>query len=273
MYEGTESDWQIPEFNTDQLKPKSKPFCLMVFVINEGQRIQKQLASSKVISEELDIIIADGGSTDESVNLAFLEEQQVTARLTKTGAGKLSAQMRMGFAYAIAQGYEGVICIDGNNKDLPLEAIRHLEMLKKGYHHVQGSRFIAGGVAINTPLIRWLAIRLLHAPLISLASGRNQTDTTNGFRGYRTELLTDPNLQIFRDCFSSYELHFYLAIRSARLGYRLTEVPVTRQYPKGEKAPTKISPWRGNLKVLITLLAVALGRFNPSNLGAGYESQ
>jgi hypothetical protein len=63
--------------------------------------------------------------------------------------------------------------------------------------------------------------------------------------------------------FVRYELHYYLAIRAARLGFKTIETPVTRQYPKTGKTPTKISPVKGNLLILRTLAAAALGRFNP----------
>ena len=103
----------------------------------------------------------------------------------------------------------------------------------------------------------------MHAPMISLAAGHRYTDTTNGFRAYSRRLLTDPRVQPLRDIFSGYELHYYLAIRAARLGLRVTETPVTRRYPSHGKTPTKISPVKGNLLILRTLISAALGRFNP----------
>jgi hypothetical protein len=60
-----------------------------------------------------------------------------------------------------------------------------------------------------------------------------------------------------------YELHYYLAIRAARLGLRVTETPVTRRYPPSGKTPTKISPVKGNLAILRTLAAAARGKFDP----------
>jgi dolichol-phosphate mannosyltransferase len=104
---------------------------------------------------------------------------------------------------------------------------------------------------------------VLHAPVISLAARHRYTDTTNGFRAYSRRLLTDPRVQPLRDIFSGYELHYYLAIRAARLGLRVAETPVTRRYPSEGKTPTKISPVKGNVLVLRTLISAALGRFNP----------
>jgi hypothetical protein len=122
---------------------------------------------------------------------------------------------------------------------------------------------VPGGEGINTPLSRTVGVKLLHAPLISLAAGFRYTDTTNGFRAYSRRLLNDPRVQPLREVFTGYELHYYLAIRAARLGFRVTETPVTRRYPTSGKMPTKISPIRGNLRVLRTLVAAALGRFDP----------
>jgi hypothetical protein len=160
-------------------------------------------------------------------------------------------------------GYEGVLVMDGNDKDNPTGIPRLVAALEAGIDHVQGSRFVPGGKSIRTPLARMLGIRLLHAPLISLASGFRYSDTTNGFRAYSRRLLLDERVAPFRDCFSGYELHYYLAIRAARLGFRVVEVPVTREYPAHGNTPTKIHGWRGNWQVLRTLLAVCLNRFNP----------
>jgi len=74
-------------------------------------------------------------------------------------------------------------------------------------------------------------LHVIHAPLISLASGKRHTDTTNGFRAYSRRLLEDPRVAPLRDLFTTYELHYYLAIRVARLGLRVCEIPVARRYP------------------------------------------
>jgi dolichol-phosphate mannosyltransferase len=207
--------------------------------------------------------VADGGSTDSSLRDEILEQGNVRTLLTKTGPGKLSAQMRMAFAYALTQGYGGVVVVDGNGKDDVTAIPRFVDSLGAGYDHVQGSRYIPGGQAINTPLSRHLGVLLLHAPLISLSAGHRHTDTTNGFRAYSAKLLSDPRLKVFRDVFQTYELHYYLAIAAARLGFRLTEIPVTRAYPPKGKTPTKISPIKGNARVLKILFKAALRQYDP----------
>ncbi len=254
---------QVPTYTVTEFAQKRSKYCVAVFVINENGRLLRQLDKMQQVGAPLDVVIADGGSTDGSTTEANLKPRGVRALLVKTGKGKLSAQMRMAFDWAMQQGYEGVVTIDGNDKDGTEALTRFVEALDRGLDHVQGSRYVPGGVAINTPKLRNLGIKLLHAPLISIASRFRYTDTTNGFRAYSRKFLLDPRVDPFRDVFERYELHYYLAIRAARLGFRVEEVPVTRAYPDKGPIPTKISPWKGNFLVLKTLFQACMHRFDP----------
>ena len=260
-----ETAWQVPAARIDEFSAKRTRYCVCIPVINEGERLRAQLRamSEAGIPELADILILDGGSTDGSTEAGYLKAQGVRALLVKLGAGRLSAQLRMGYAYALRQGYEGIVSIDGNGKD-GVEAIPDfIRELGSGVDLVQGSRYVPGGQAVNTPWVRVLAIKLLHAPLISLAAGFRYTDTTNGFRAYSRRFLLDPRVQPFRDVFSSYELLAYLSVRAPRTGHRVREIPVTRRYPAQGKTPTKISHVGGNLLLFRTLLKVVCGVFNP----------
>jgi glycosyltransferase involved in cell wall biosynthesis len=255
---------QVPAFRAAEFARKWADYCVCVFVINEAGKLHKQLAAMRSHCDGVvDVVVADGGSTDGSTDHDTLRGLGVNTLLTKTGPGKLGAQMRMAFAWALDRGYRGVVSMDGNGKDGPDAVPRFVEALEAGYDHVQGSRFVRGGVSENLPLSRWIGVKLVHAPLVSLASRFRYTDTTNGFRGYSRRFLADPRVAAFRDVFPGYELHYYLAIRAARLGFRVTEIPVARRYPAHGPTPTKISPVRGNLRVLRCLFAACLGRYNP----------
>ncbi len=267
-YRVANPQWQVPAFSALELREKRARYCVCIPVINEGERIHAQLLRMKPYVEGLDVLIADGGSSDGSLDETYLRSTIVRTLLTKTGPGKLSAQMRMAIAYGLEQGYEGLIFVDGNNKDDPAALPSFAKLLDEGMDHIQGSRYVPGGKAINTPPSRHYGVKLLHSPLISLASGFHYTDTTNGFRGYSRRFLLDPRVQPLRDCFVAYELHYYLAIRAARLRFKVCETPVTREYPpRGPQSqvPTKISPIRGNLRVLRTLFHAAFVGFDPKD--------
>lgn len=258
------ANWQVPTFETSLWLGRQQPWCVVIPVINEGERIKSLLSRMAAfnIDRVADIIIIDGGSTDGSLSLETLQQNGVRGLLVKTGPGKLSAQLRCAYAFALDQGYEGIITIDGNDKDDPEAIPRFVDALKKGVDFVQASRFIPGGVAENTPKSRDFAIRLIHAPMLSLFSGFKWTDTTQGFRAYSRKMLLDKQVAPFRDVFATYELLAYLSYRAPKLDYRCVELPTIRRYPKGE-VPTKISSFRGNLSVLEVLFRACLGSYNP----------
>ncbi|MDH5766995.1 MAG: glycosyltransferase family 2 protein [Gammaproteobacteria bacterium] len=258
-----ETEWQVPKFETHEIQERLSDYCVCVFIINEGEKFLAQLKRMAAPCKGIDIVIADGGSTDGSTEINVMRELGVNTLLVKTGEGKLGSQMRMAFAWALRRGYTGVVVIDGNNKDSVEDIPRFVDMLGQGFDHVQGSRFIPGGHHENTPVSRLLGLKLLHAPLMRYAAGFAYTDTTNGYRAYSESLLRDPRIAIFRDVFTGYELHYYLAIKAARLGYKCIEIPVTRKYPKTGKTPTKISPVRGNLTVIAKLLDAVRGKYDP----------
>lgn len=255
----------VPSYTIDRLAEKNSKSCLLIPIINEGKRILAELdrAVKAGVPRQVDIILCDGGSTDGSMDLAGLNARKVNTLLTKTGAGKQGAQLRMGIHYALEAGYDNILTIDGNNKDSIESVPLFLEKLDEGYDFIQGSRFIKGGKAVNTPVSRWLAVRFIHAPIISLAARQWFTDTTNAYRGYSRAYLTHPQVQPLRDIFTGYELLAYLSVRATQLGLRACEVPVERAYPKSEPTPTKIKGIKGNSNLLKILFSALAGKYNP----------
>lgn len=255
----------VPDFFVLNEEKRKTKYCLMIPIINENERIIKELKRAKEagVPEICDIVILDGGSTDGSIERIMEMNLGVNSILIKIGKGYQGAQYRMGFYYAISKGYEGFITIDGNDKDSIEDTERFIEKLDEGYDFVQGSRFIKGGTEKHTPLIRNLAVRLIHAPIISLAAKKRYTDTTNAFRAYSKRYIDNDKVNIFRDIFVRYELLAYLSIRATRIGLTAIEIPVSRIYPKREKAPTKISPLKGNMNLLLVLFKAAFGKYNP----------
>lgn len=258
------ANWQVPAYQIPLWSGRRHDWAIIIPVINEGARLRQflQRLQAEKIASLADIIVVDGGSTDDSLDLAELTSQAVRGLLLKTGPGKLSAQLRCGYAFVLTQGYQGIITIDGNNKDDPQAIPQFINCLQNGVDFVQASRFIPGGIAENTPRLRELAIRWLHAPLLSWFSGFHWTDTTQGFRGYSRRLLLDPQIAAFRDVFASYELLVYFSYRVPKLGYRCQEIATARRYPPGA-VPTKISTFRGNALLLTALFKACLGCYNP----------
>ncbi len=260
-----EAIYGVPKFLSTEIEARKTKYCLCIPIINEGDRIQKQLQRAQLhgIDKLVDIIICDGDSTDGSTEIDHLKKLGVNTLLTKKDTGKQGAQLRMGFWFALERGYEGIITIDGNNKDSIETVPLFIEKLEQGFDFVQGSRYVEGGKAINTPKIRHFAVNFIHSPLISLTARHRFTDSTNAYRCYSKKYLTHPKVQPFRPIFSTYELLAFLSVKASQLGLKVAEVPVERKYPDSGKVPTKISFFKGNLGLIKILVNNLLGKYNP----------
>lgn len=258
----------VPKYTVQEYAPRTKEYCVLIPIINEKGRIEKELkrAFDARIHDYADIIICDGGSTDGCTDQKILLEYRVNSLLVKTDTGKQGAQLRMGFDWALKRGYQGFITIDGNNKDSIEDIPNFIEKLKEGYDFVQGSRFLKGGKAINTPLFRLISVRLLHAPVISLTAHKWYTDTTNAYRAYSRKYIADDRVNVFRDIFVTYELLAYLSVRADQLHMKTCEIPVTREYPKNEKTPTKIKGLKGNFGLFAILFRNLFGKYAPKKV-------
>lgn len=258
-----QKNWEVPEYKKIEFKKKANKYCLVIPVINEGEKFHKQLAKLKKYSKLVDIIIADGGSTDNTVDKKILKSNNVTDLLVKTGPGKLGAQYRMAYSYAMNKGYQGLVQMDGNDKDGAEAILNFIKKLDDGFNYIQGSRYMPGGKAINTPLEREVANKYIFSPLLSLAAGKIYLDTSNGFRAYNRKLLLDTRLKLFRNIFSSYEILFYITARANRLRLKCTSIPVVRSYPPVGKTPTKITGFGKKFAVLLMAIKAAIGLYNP----------
>ena len=193
----------VPNFDSSEYEGKKNRYCVCIPVINEGKRIIRELKRAKKagIDNLVDIVICDGGSTDFSLEEEQLKYLGVNTLLVKKDTGKQGAQLRMGFWWALERGYDGVITIDGNDKDSIEDIPKFIAKLDAGYDFIQGSRFIKGGQAIRTPFVRWISVRLIHAPIISLTAKHWFTDTTNAYRAHSRKYLLDSRVQPFRNVF------------------------------------------------------------------------
>ena len=59
---------QIPAHRAEILLPRRHDHILVIPVINEGERIRVQLARVAAANLPVDVIVADGGSTDGSLD-------------------------------------------------------------------------------------------------------------------------------------------------------------------------------------------------------------
>jgi dolichol-phosphate mannosyltransferase len=208
------------------------------FAFNEGEKIRRTLARHPAV-RDYDLLVVDDGSTDGAVDG---RDPSIAVIRNDTNRG-IGAAMKQAFEYALDRGYDVIAIHAGNDKDEPLEIPRLLEPINAGTaDFVQGSRYLGGGGFGNMPRYRVLGTRHVHPLASSLAARKRITDSTNGFRAFRTAILRDPRIDWRQSWLNRYELEPYLLLKTIRLGYRHCEVPVTKIYPDHGLGYTKMRP-------------------------------
>jgi dolichol-phosphate mannosyltransferase len=242
---------------------------VLVFVpaYNEGARLLRTLGNmekalgARALREGFDVsvVLADDGSDDGAPGEAesrfpFLRVVKHAKRLGQRGL-LASLRKRLGEG-----GFDFAVTLAGNGKDDPREMVRLLRPLVRGEADVvQGSRYLEGTRSRNMPRLRAVATKIIHPILTSIAARRRLTDSTNGFRSYRRQVLLDRRMGVDAPWLSGYAVEPFLLIRSARLGYRLLEVSVSKTYPSPGEAYTKMRPFADGWGILKPALLMALG--------------
>jgi len=175
----------------------------------------------------------------------------------RTGVG---SSLRQGLAYLLSTEHDIAVIMAGNGKDDPAEIDYVLApVVRDDSDYVQGSRYLTGGRRIRMPLVRVVFNRLY--PFIwTLLTQRRCSDVTNGFRCYKLDILRDQRIKLDQSWLDGYSLEYYFHYKVLTLGYRVTEVPVSKIYPFGDRGGySKIQPLRDWWPIVSPLILLFLG--------------
>jgi glycosyltransferase involved in cell wall biosynthesis len=172
-----------------------------------------------------EVVVADNGSTDGSIELAEAHGARVV-RVAQRGYG---AALRAGIAAARGQ---FIIMGDADDsydfKDVP----RFVEKLREGYEMVMGNRF-RGGIKPGAmpPLHRYFGNPGLTA-LLNLLFGAGIGDSYCGMRGFTRALYDRLDVRS-----TGMEFALEMIIKASQIGARITEIPIVLWPDKRGRAP------------------------------------
>jgi glycosyltransferase involved in cell wall biosynthesis len=224
--------------------PPSEDGCLVTIVmpcLNEAESLKPCIEKARKAIEDLgiqgEVLIADNGSTDGSVELA----ESLGARVAHIKARGYGAALQGGFAAARGK-YILMGDADGSYDFSHLP--RFVEKLDEGYELVMGNRF-AGGIApgampplhryFGNPGLSWMGRRFF---------GAKTGDFYCGLRAFRRDVLPTLNLQS-----PGMELGVEMVAKAALYGLKTADVPTTLS-PDLRSRPPHLRTWRDGWRTL-----------------------
>jgi Glycosyltransferases involved in cell wall biogenesis len=209
---------------------------------NEEKYIAKVVLRSKKHADE--VVVIDDGSQDMTAQIAMQMGAKVIRHARNLGKGEA---LRTLFEYAIERKADVLITLDGDGQHDPDEIPKLVAPILEGYDIVIGSRFLN---KTSVPLYRRFGNKLLNrATNIALDKKMELSDTQSGFRAYRVSVLEEL-IPSERGMGADSEI----AIKAARLGLRIKEVPISVTY--GEDTST-YNPIYHALDVFATTIKLA----------------
>ncbi|NJF24592.1 glycosyltransferase family 2 protein [Thermococcus sp. Bubb.Bath] len=185
---------------------------------NEEKRLPKVLQRIPAFVDKVTVV--DDGSSDGTYSSAFSfseKDPRVEAFRLEKNCGKGCA-MREGVKHATG---DVVVFMDADGQHLPEEIEKLVRPIVEGKADlVIGARKVE--VQGKRPLQRRLS-NLITTRLIRWKLGTYVYDTQSGFRAYRWEFL--PEIESDR-----YEVETETLLKAAKMGARISEVPVSKVY-------------------------------------------
>ena len=223
---------------------------------NEAGAIGRVVREIRAFDPSLDVVVIDDGSTDDTAALAAAAGAAVVRLPFNLGIG---GAVQTGFMYALANGYELAVRLDGDGQHDPAELPKLIDPILRGEADiVVGSRFAGASDAYRPPLARRAGIRFF-AGLVSLLAHQRVTDTTSGFQA-----LNRNGIRLFAADYPHDYPEVEATVMVIRHRLRLLEVPVLMR--EREHGSSSITALRSAYYALKVTLALFVGVFRRTAL-------
>ena len=195
------------------------------------EALYQELTASKIDHE---IVVINDNSTDNTEEILLSMQQSIPTLQYHNNTPP------NGYGFAVRFGLKKITgdCVAimmADASDSPKDLVNFYNKLSEGYDAVFGSRFIAGGKAIDYPIHKLILNRLANN-FIRLLFAISYNDVTNAFKLYRTETLIGlkPYLS------NHFNLTVELPLKAIVRRYSYTVLPNTWQNRKSGISKLKI---------------------------------
>lgn len=200
-----------------------KRACIVIPAYNESTAISDVIKGIKKESTkspfEVEIVVVDDGSSDNTAQIARRNGAQVINHILNSGAGSATAT---GLSYANQQGYAMAATMDADGQHDPSDTLRGFEELEKRKADLLiGSRLIDSQGMSKVKVIGNKGLSFI----TYLLFGINATDSQSGLR-----IFSKKSLQSLRWRTSGYEFCSEMLWRANQLGLTIDEYPIKAIY-------------------------------------------
>jgi len=208
-------------------------YLVLIPAFNEEKRISTVIQGVKKSFPQADVLVVDDGSSDETRGRAIEAGAKVISHPFNLGYG---IALQTGYIYALQEGYETLIQMDGDGQHDPFSIAELLGGIQSGEADIViGSRFLRtrhftpefGGYP--TPFARKLGMRLF-SMITSAITRQKITDSTSGYQAMNRRVLEWVSSDKFPWDYPDADVIIMLH----RAGFRIMEVPV-RMVPSETK--------------------------------------
>jgi dolichol-phosphate mannosyltransferase len=207
------------------LEPSSELSVVVgIATYNERDNLRPLVEEIRRTAPEADILITDDNSPDGTGALAdelAAADPRIHVQHRKGKLG-LGTAILAGMRWAMDHGFGVFLCMDADFSHHP-RYLPAMIALARDHDVVIGSRYMPGGGTVNWPWsrrkmsegINWLVRVTMRLPA---------SDTSGGFRAYRTDLLRRTNLDDFYS--KGYSFQQEMLLRCTLAGARIGETPI-----------------------------------------------
>jgi len=219
--------------------------CVIIPTYNESKAIGG-IVREIISKRKFDVVVVDDGSSDKTGKIA--SDNGAVVIYNKTNLGKGFA-LKQGFKYALDNGYEAVITMDGDGQHHHEDIDNFINAsLDEDVAIVVGNRMLE---MKNMPFVRKITNKVMSS-VISLACKQAIPDSQCGFRLIKREVLENIDLKT-----DKYEIESELLIKAAKLNHKIKSVNIRTIYT-GQKS--QINPFVDTFRFIRFILKEYFGK-------------
>jgi glycosyltransferase involved in cell wall biosynthesis len=209
-----------------------------------GNVIDRTQKAAQQIGVPFEIIVIDDRSYDNSLKVAGQRDVRL-----------FSLKQHLGKGYALRAGFfkargDIIVTIDSDGSHWPEELCEVLAPVLGGEADlVIGSRYMNHKRVAARKLNRF-GVQIFNL-LIELLTGTGITDSQSGYRALKREVLVEQKLKS-----GEYEIESEMLVKTAKLGFRVTEVPIT--FEQRTYGRSGVDPMVDGAKILLSIVVAYL---------------